>query len=196
MQALQKLSVESPHTRVEVIESVMSGTEDLILDKKVDLAICGQPPAGHAGIPLMDILFNLVASPRHPLAQHQGPITYQQLAQHRQIVVRDSGESRRGQGGWQKAEQRWTFSNLNTARIALKDGYGFSWSPTCLFHEDILSGEIVRLNLKESAQKKATLNLVYPDIDTAGPAAIRLKTLLIEAVEAHNAQFSEIALVS
>ncbi len=196
MQALQNLSLESPHTRVEVIESVMSGTEDLITEKKVDLAICGQPPAGFSGIPLMDILFSLVASPHHPLAQHQGPITYQQLTQHRQIVVRDSGESRRGQGGWQKAEQRWTFSNLNTARIALKNGYGFSWAPTCLLQDDIQSGEIVPLEMQDPTQKKVTLNLVYPDPDTIGPAATRLKTLLINAVENHNAQFNEIALVS
>lgn len=196
MAALQQLSIESPHTRIEVIESVMSGTEDLITEKKVDLAICGQLPAGFSGIPLMDIQFNLVASPRHPLAQHQGPVTYHQLAQHRQIVVRDSGETRRGHGGWQKAEQRWTFSNLQTAREALKNGYGFSWSPTCLFHDDILSGEIVHLEMQEPTQKKATLNLVYPDPDTIGPAAARLKSLLIDAVETHNAQFSEIALVS
>lgn len=189
MAALDQLAEEAPYTRVEIIESVMSGTEDLIVQKKVDLAICGMQPAGHVGVPLMDMEFALVTGPNHPLAQLKDPITFQQLAKHRQIVIRDSGEKRRYSGGWQKAEQRWTFSHSGTAREALRRGYGFSWAPTCSLIEEINSGEIVRLTIEGSTNKRVTLNLVYPNFDTVGPAAKRLKSLLLDVVDQYQQKF-------
>jgi DNA-binding transcriptional LysR family regulator len=183
MEALQRLSREAPHTRVEIFESVMSGTEDMIIRQEVDLAICGIPPGGFNGIPLFDIEFDLFAAPDHPLVLRNSLVTFQELTQHRQIVVRDSGESRRGQGGWQKAEQRWTFSNLHTARAALIRGYGFSWATTCLLDTDIKEGRLVKIKMAEPTLKKITLNLVYPNVDKIGPAAKRLAALLYEVIE-------------
>ncbi|OUR76957.1 hypothetical protein A9Q83_12055 [Alphaproteobacteria bacterium 46_93_T64] len=189
MAALDRLSEEAPYTRVEIIESVMSGTEDLIVQKKVDLAICGMQPAGYVGVPLMDMEFALVSGPDHPLAKQNDLVTFQQLSQYRQIVIRDSGEKRSGSGGWQKAEQRWTFSHSGTAREALKRGYGFSWAPTCSLIEEINRGEIVRLKIEGTTNKRVTLNLVYPNIDTAGPATKRLETLLLDVVDQHQRKF-------
>ena len=190
MQALDQLSKQAPHTRVEIIESVMSGTTDLIEKRAVDLAICAQLPSGSNGIPLLDIEFEPVAAPNHPLAQQAEPISFQQLAQHRQIIVRDSGEQRSGEGHWQKAEQRWTFSNLGSAKTALINGYGFSWAPTCLMQDELTTGQITRLQLEQPTRRKVPLYLTYPDINTIGPAAKQLEQHLLSAVETHNATYT------
>lgn len=185
MQALDQLNKQAPHTRVEIIESVMSGTTDLIEKKQVDVAICGHLPSGFNGIPLMDIEFEPVVAAAHPLARQNEPISYQQLAQYRQIIIRDSGERRLGVGDWQKAEQRWTFSNITTAKTALLNGYGFSWAPTCLMQEEMKSGAIARLQLEQPIRRKVSLYLTYPDINTIGPAAKLMETLLLDVVQQH-----------
>jgi DNA-binding transcriptional LysR family regulator len=191
MQALEKLGQSAPHTRVEVIESVMSGTIELIEKHAVDMAITANLPKGSAGIPLMDIEFTLVAAPSHPLAQQNEPIIFSQLAQHRQIIVRDSGEHRTGVGGWQKAEQRWTFSNLSTAKAALLNGHGFSWSPTCLMQAELAAGALVPLQLEHKSRRKTTLYLTYPEIDALGPAVRLLETLLLQSVTDYRENLPE-----
>jgi DNA-binding transcriptional LysR family regulator len=191
MQALEKLGKSAPHTRVEIIESVMSGTIELVEKRAVDMAITANLPKGTSGIPLMDIEFTLVAAPSHPLAQQKDPIIFSQLAQHRQIIVRDSGEHRTGVGGWQKAEQRWTFSNLSTAKTALLNGHGFSWSPTCLMHAELEAGQIVPLQLEHESRRKTTLYLTYPEIDALGPAVKLLKTLLLDSIAEYRETLPE-----
>jgi len=186
MKALDRLGQEAPHTRIEIIESVMSGTEDLISQRKVDIAICGHPPAGYIGVPLLDMEFDIVTAPTHPLAQSMEPVSFHQLAQFRQIIIRDSGENRRGIAGWQKAEKRWTFSNFSTAREALKQGYGFSWTPVSLMEGDIETGKLVRLKMATLTKKRIHLNLVYPDFDTAGPATRKLGEILLDIVAQHH----------
>src|ERR1700682_5606375 len=48
---------ERPQTRIELHESVLSGTEEALLQRKVDLAICSQPPPGFLGDQLMRLRF-------------------------------------------------------------------------------------------------------------------------------------------
>ncbi|HBC18648.1 MAG TPA: LysR family transcriptional regulator, partial [Alcanivorax sp.] len=56
--------------------------------------------------------FVAVAAADHPLNQADS-LTHEDLRQHRQIVIRDSG-SRRIDSGWLGAEQRWTVSHPST----------------------------------------------------------------------------------
>ncbi|WP_025898363.1 LysR family transcriptional regulator [Sneathiella glossodoripedis] len=186
MQALEKLAKDAPHTRVEIIESVMSGTSELVDQKAVDMAICSQLTPGTNGMPLLDVEFALVASPTHPLACQQEPVTFSQLGQHRQIIIRDTGAQRKGVGGWQKAEQRWTFSSFATAKSALINGYGFSWSPIPLIEEELNKGLIVPLQLQPESGRRTTLYLTYPEAETLGPAVKKLEGYLLEAVETYH----------
>src|ERR1700736_4812698 len=52
-----RFAEERPQTRIELYESVLSGTEEALLQRKVDLAVCSQVPPGFAGDPLMRIRF-------------------------------------------------------------------------------------------------------------------------------------------
>src|SRR5690606_36079272 len=56
-----------PDTRVEIYESVLSGTEDALLQRQVDLAIGGRVPPGFMGEKLVTVVMHGVASHDHPL---------------------------------------------------------------------------------------------------------------------------------
>ena len=95
---------------------MLSGTEEALLQRKVDLAICSQVPPGFAGDPLMRLRFIAAAHPEHPLHQLGRELTLQDLRKHRHLVIRDTG-SQRSSGSWLGAEQIWSMaigSNANT----------------------------------------------------------------------------------
>ena len=49
LQCFARFAEERPQTRIELYETVLSGTEEALLQRKVDLAICSQMPPGFAG---------------------------------------------------------------------------------------------------------------------------------------------------
>jgi len=53
LECFARFAGEQPHTRIELYETVLSGTEEALLQRKVDLAICSNVPPGFAGDPLM-----------------------------------------------------------------------------------------------------------------------------------------------
>src|SRR5580658_4297061 len=67
LQCFARFAEEQPQMRIELYESVLSGTEEALLQRKVDLAICSQIPPGFAGDPLMRLHFIAMAHPEHPL---------------------------------------------------------------------------------------------------------------------------------
>ena len=64
---LDRLTQDSPHTRIEVVETVLGYRTDALAQGLVDLAIFGAVPSGFLGEPLMRLRFVLAAHPEHPL---------------------------------------------------------------------------------------------------------------------------------
>ncbi|MDB6086337.1 MAG: LysR family transcriptional regulator [Gammaproteobacteria bacterium] len=172
---------ERPQTRLELYESVLSGTEEALLQRKVDLAICSQVPPGFAGDPLMRLRFIAAAHPDHPLHRLGRELTLQDLREHRHLVIRDTGSQRRS-GSWLGAEQSWTVGQKATSIHAVTMGLGFAWFP-----EDTVRGELDRgllkpLPLREGGERWGDLYLVFADRDYAGPGALRLAEIIRERV--------------
>src|ERR1022692_2065303 len=69
LECFARFADERPLTRIELYETVLSGTEEALLQRKVDLAICSQVPPGFAGDLLMRMRFVAAAHPDHPLHQ-------------------------------------------------------------------------------------------------------------------------------
>src|SRR5262252_3219058 len=105
---------ERPDTRIELIESVLAGTDEALLEGRVDLAIGSVVPGGFIGEPLMQVRFLCAAAPTHPLNSLGRSITLDDLREHRHLVVRDSGARRTRSGGWLN-ERRWTVSHKATS---------------------------------------------------------------------------------
>jgi DNA-binding transcriptional LysR family regulator len=170
------LSVEG--ARIELIESVLGGTEEALTEGRVDVAIGGTVPGGFLGDPLMQVRFVCAAAPSHPLHRLGRTLTLDDLRQHRHLVVRDSGVLRiRSGGGWLN-ERRWTVSHKATSIRAARMGLGFAWFPEENIREELASGGLVPLPLAEGRERYATLYLVYADADAAGPGVRRLAEIL------------------
>ncbi|HEU0198245.1 MAG TPA: LysR family transcriptional regulator [Nevskiaceae bacterium] len=178
MEGLKRFAAEQPATRIELFETVLGGTEDALLQHRVDLAISPTVPQGFLGDPLMRLRFLAVAAPQHPLHQLGHPVTAQDLRRHRQLVIRDSGLLRNRSVGWLAAEARWTVSHKATSIHAVCQGLGFAWYAEDMIRTELASGALRPLPLAEGAERFAELYLVFADRDYAGPGALRLASLL------------------
>lgn len=181
LRCLALLGEESPHTRVEVIESVISGTSEALLQGRADLAIAGRIPQGFLGDPLMQVRFILVAHPEHALHRLARKLTMQDLRLHRQLVVRETG-LRRDTRASVEATQRWTVSNMATSIEAARSGYGYAWLPEEKLRDQLAAGTLKPLPLREGGERFAQLYLVFADRDHAGPATSRLAEIIREQV--------------
>jgi len=181
LRCLDLLGDESPHTRIEVIESVISGTSEALLQGQADLAIAGSISQGFLGDSLMQIRFVLVAHPDHALHRLGRKITMQDLRLHRQLVVRETG-LRRDTPTFVEATQRWTVSNMATSIEAARSGYGYAWLPEEKLRDQIAAGTLKPLPLREGGELFAQLYLVFADRDHAGPATLRLAEIIREQV--------------
>ena len=179
LQCLAIFSQTYPQTRVEIYESVLSGTEDALLQRQVDLAIGGRVPIGFMGEKLMTVTMRGVSSPDHPL-QHLGRnIDHHDLKQHRQIIVRDSGQYRRHSEGWQEAEQRWTVSHIKTSLDAIRLGLGYAWLPDAYTQEDIAAGTLKYLPVNTGSIREVPTYLTFADKELAGPATRYLAEIFL-----------------
>jgi DNA-binding transcriptional LysR family regulator len=181
LQCFARFGDEQPQTRIELYETVLSGTEETLLQRKVDLAICSRVPPGFAGDSLMWLRFVAAAHPDHPLHQLGRELTLQDLRKHRHLVIRDSGSQRRS-GSWVGAEQIWTVSHKATSIHAACMGLGFAWFAEDTIRNELESGLLKPLPLREGAERSAELYLVFADRDYAGPGALRLAQIIREDV--------------
>jgi DNA-binding transcriptional LysR family regulator len=181
LQCLDKLGAESPHTRVEVIETVIGHRTDALSAGQADLAIFASVPPGFLGDSLMRLRFMLVASPQHPLHQLGRKLTLRDLRQHRHLVVRESSPERASPASMD-VTQRWTVTNMPTAIEAARSGYGFMWVPEEMIRDELAAGTLKELPLREGAERFADLYLVFADREHAGPGTLRLAEIIRESV--------------
>jgi DNA-binding transcriptional LysR family regulator len=175
---------ERPETRIELYETVLSGTDEALMQRRVDLAICSLIPPGFMGDALMPMRFIAAAHPDHPLHQLKRELTAQDLRRHRQLVIRDSGSQRSRNAPWLAAGQRWTVSHKATQIHAAGMGLGFAWFAQDTIRAELEQGLLKPLPLREGAELFVELYLVYADRDYAGPGAQRLAGILREQVKA------------
>ena len=181
LECLDKFGSESPHTRIELIESVLGGTSEALLQGQAALAITGRIPEGFSGDPLMRLRFVLVAHPEHPLHRLGRPVTLRDLRAHRQLIVRESGTQRATKPSIE-ATQRWTVSNMATSIGAACRGYGYAWFPEDKIRPELAAATLKPVPLAEGGERYAELYLVFADREAAGPATLRLAEIIRTAV--------------
>src|SRR5687768_6512044 len=182
LQCLERFARERPETRIELLETVLGGNEEALVQRKVHFAIGPLVPAGFIGDVLMPVRFVCMAAPAHPLHQLGRPATLEDLRQHRHLVIRDSGVQRADRS-WLN-EQRWTVSHKATSIRAAVMGLGYAWYPEDSVREELERGTLKPLPLREGGERLATLHLVYADRDTAGPGTRRLAQIIQEETRA------------
>jgi DNA-binding transcriptional LysR family regulator len=184
LRCLDLFGHEAPHTRIELFETVLTGTQEALLEGRAQLAIAATIPGGFSADPLMRVRFLAVAHPGHPLHRAGRQLTHADLRGHRQLVTRDSASVQRRDAGWLDAEMRWTVSNPSTSIGAVCRGYGFAWFPEDKIQTELAEGVLKPLPLREGAEKFAELYLVIARPDDAGPGIRRLADIIREETAA------------
>lgn len=179
--SLARFGEESPRTRVELVESVLGGTSDALLTGQADLAICPQVPPGFLGDPLLQVSVVAVAHRDHALHRLGRELSLRDLADHRHVVVRDSGAKRDRKAVSVEVDQRWTVGTIASSIQAVSLGHGFAWLPSAQIADELASGLLKPLPLREGRERLVMLYLVLADPDFAGPGVRRLAQILRDA---------------
>lgn len=182
LECFSRFGEERPEIRLELYESVLGGTIEALTEGRVDFAIASSIPPGFTGDALMHVRFVMAAHPSHPLHQLGRPVVTADLKTHRHLVIRDTG-SKRVRATSVIADQRWTVSNKASSIRAATLGLGFAWFPEDSIREELASGQLKVLSLREGSERYATLYLVFADRDAAGRGARRLAGIIRESVE-------------
>ena len=169
LDCLAQFGRERPETRVELIESVLAGTDEALLEGRVDLAIGSVVPGGFIGEPLMQIKFVCAAAPTHPLHLLDRELTLDDLRDYRHLVIRDSGARRTRSGGWLN-ENRWTVSHKATSIRAACMGLGYAWFP-----EEGIREELQAERLRPLHRRLAQLRQLLKRSTEWSSAALRLQ---------------------
>lgn len=181
-EVLNRFGRESPHTRIEWLETVIDGTTEALVTGKVDLAITNAVPPGYGGEKIFEIKVIPVAHPDHELHQLGRPLEMRDLRKHRHIVVRDSATKRDKKVRTLEATQRWTVSNMSTSIGAVSRGHGFAWLPQYKILPELASGELKELQMSEPREFVGQLYLVFADREGAGPGLLRLAQIIRDEI--------------
>jgi DNA-binding transcriptional LysR family regulator len=177
LECVDAFALERADTRLELYETVLGGNEELLVGRKVDLAIAPRVPEGHAGDLLMPVHFVCVAAPSHPLHRFGRDIAPEELRAHRNIVIRDTAVNRTPSGSW------LTVSHKATSIRAAVMGLGYAWYPEESVRQELDSGTLKMVPLVTGAERAANLYLVFADRETAGPGTRRLAGIIREKVK-------------
>ncbi|MCE2570159.1 LysR family transcriptional regulator [Motilimonas eburnea] len=168
--ALRAFLPQSRGSRITLIDSVITGTSDAIINKQADIVIAGLLPKGYIGQPLTHVDLLPCISPNHPLSQAK-VVDTQELMQDLQVVIKDTSQRPDETLGWLKSEQRITVSNFHEALALVSQGIGFAWFPDHFVKQHLARNELVALPLKQGTNRTSATHLVIPDETRIGPGA-------------------------
>ncbi|GAB2192378.1 LysR family transcriptional regulator [Sessilibacter sp. MAH2] len=191
-QALERVSAIFPQIRIDIFDTVLSGTNELIEEGKVDVGVSPFPMPSGLNEEICLLEFIAVTHKDHPLLQLKRELSYEDLKSYRQIIVRDSATHNNASSGWLGAEQRWTVEQMRASIELIKQGMGYAWLPKLSILEYLDSGLVVPLPLLEGSKRTCSFYLNYQDRDQIGPATrefmgeLRLLTLDLPTSEDIN----------
>ncbi len=178
--ALQAFLPESRGSRVKILDTVLTGSREAVTQKKANLVVVMDVPKGYLGEALCHVKFLLVCHHAHPLVSIKQPIEPSILAQHLQIVIKDSAANPQESTGWLKSENRWTVSQFQTAIDLLKRNIGFCWIPEHIVRPYIEHGDLCHLRVSGGSFKQVTAFLVCPEPEQKGPGTKLLTELILQ----------------
>ncbi len=185
---LDRFGRRSPQTRIELTESVLEGTTDALLKGEADLVISPQLPPGFLGNLLMRIRMIAVAHADHPLHRYDRELVYRDLRAYRHVVVRDSSNKRDKRAVSVEVDQCWTVSQVATSIQAVSMGFGFAWLPEEHIREELKTGFLKPLPLREGGIREVPLYMILTNPDFVGPGVRNLAEIIRELVETYSSE--------
>lgn len=133
---------------LRVTHEVLAGTWEALRDGRADLVIgaTNEPPAipnlGWLELGVVEWVFAI--SPRHPLAGAREPISREDIARHRGVVVADSSRLTGGRAyGMVGGQRSLAVPSMRAKILAQRDGLGIGWLPRYRVASLLKRGELV-----------------------------------------------------
>lgn len=177
--AFEQFSHTYPNHRIRLYESALSGTQELMEEGMVELGIANALPTQCVSQFLLSASLRCVCHPQHPIATGPKPISLDMLAEHRQIVVRDSGRRQETNHGWLGSTQRWTVTSFDTMLALVLKNHGFAWLPEHKVKNLIDSGHLIEVSLAQNSERMANLQLGYSEALSKRPEVVDMANIIL-----------------
>lgn len=175
---------ENNTTSIQVIETSLSKTTEMVTQELADVAIINLPVTNYPAEAFGFTMMEPVVASSHPLAK-ESTLSLNQLSSLPQIVVRDLGSveklADKKDVGWLKSSQRITVDNFDHAFGAAEQGVGYCRLPKHIV-DSRGSDKLTVLNVENGRGYHVPLHLTLPKGVKTGPAAKRFYELLLESV--------------
>ena len=182
--AMSEFLKDNSTTSVQVIETSLSKTTNMVTSESADISIITLPITNHPCEAFGMVEMYPVVAKHHPLASYSAPCLAD-LTTSCQIVIRDLGLENKQNVGWLKSNQRITVDNFDHAWQATKQGLGYCRLPLHIIelHND---RNMIVLDIENSTTYQVPLHLTLPKGAKTGPAAKYLYQLLMKSVQARE----------
>ena len=175
---------ENTTTSIQVIETSLSKTTEMVTQELADVAIINLPVTNYPAEAFGFTMMEPVVASSHPLAK-ESTLSLNQLSSLPQVVVRDLGSveklADKKDVGWLKSSQRITVDNFDHAFGAVEQGVGYCRLPKHIV-DSRGSNKLTVLNVENGRGYHVPLHLTLPKGVKTGPAAKRFYELLLESV--------------
>ncbi|MFS1460337.1 LysR family transcriptional regulator [Vibrio lentus] len=187
-QPMAAFLAENNTTSIQVIETSLSKTTEMVTQELADVAIINLPITNYSAEAFGFTMMEPVVASSHSLA-NVSSISLNQLSSLPQIVVRDLGSveklGEKKDVGWLKSSQRITVDNFDHAFGAVEQGVGYCRLPKHIV-ESRGSDKLTVLNVESGSGYQVPRHLTLPKGAKTGPAAKRFYELLLESASPAN----------
>lgn len=184
-QPMAAFLAENNTTSIQVIETSLSKTTEMVTQELADVAIINLPITNYSAEAFGFTMMEPVVASSHPLAKASS-VSLNQLSSLPQIVVRDLGSveklGEKKDVGWLKSSQRITVDNFDHAFGAVEQGVGYCRLPKHIV-DSRGSDKLTVLNVENGSGYQVPLHLTLPKVAKTGPAAKRFYELLLESAQ-------------
>lgn len=183
-QPMKEFLKSNSTTSIQVVETSLSKTSDMVTREEADIAIITLPVTNYPAQAFSLTTMFPTVSIEHPLAM-QEVICTSDLVIHNQIVIRDLGANNESltakDVGWLKANQRITVDNFDHAFRAIENGLGFCRLPEHVI-EQRNNGKLKIIKLEQNESYQVPLHITLPKGSKTGPAAATFYEQLLHNV--------------
>jgi DNA-binding transcriptional LysR family regulator len=174
-EAVGAFQARFPDTPLRLYVEALGAVLQPVLDGSCAFGVIGSLPTAPAPL-TMERLFGvqmvMVAAPGHPLGADRGPIGFESLRQHVQLVLTDRSALSKGREFGVFSTRVWRIADLGAKHAFLRAGLGWGGMPLDVVEADLAAGRLVRLTIDDPAANAhvMTLSAVYPTATPPGPA--------------------------
>ncbi|MBW6420219.1 LysR family transcriptional regulator [Rhizobium sp. XQZ8] len=146
---------------------------DMVLSGKADIGIGGALLRQDDALTAEKVGYSFmipVAAPDHPLARIERPLSMADVREEVQMVVTDQSGLTNGRDFNVLSYKTWRISDISTKHEMIRGGLGWGGLPASVAGKDIMSGQLVALNLPAYEQSEYPLYAMSKTSSPPGPA--------------------------